>query len=59
MILVQIQQLSTSKILIQSAGKLAVQLGKSFAVLTVEGIESELKSLLNECKIIDLSLIHI
>jgi nucleotide-binding universal stress UspA family protein len=53
MILALIQQFTTSKILIQSAAKLAVQLGKSFAVLTVEGIESELKSLLNECKIID------
>lgn len=53
MILALIQQFTTSKILLQSAAKLAVQLGKSFAVLTVEGIESELKSLLNECKIID------
>ncbi len=53
MILVQIQQLSTSKTLLQSASKLALQLGKSFAVLTLAGIENELKSLLNECKITD------
>ena len=53
MILVQIQQLSTSKILIQSAAKLAVQLGKSFAVLTVAESEAGLKSLLNELKIAD------
>ncbi|MEI6754493.1 MAG: universal stress protein [Paludibacter sp.] len=53
MILVYIQQLSTSKTLIQSAAKLAVQLGKSFAVLTVAETESELKSLLKECEIAD------
>ena len=53
MILVQIQQLSTSKTLLQSASKLALQLGKSFAVLTLAGIENELKSLLDECKITD------
>jgi len=53
MILVQIQQLSTSKTLLQSASKLALQLGKSFAVLTLADIENELKSLLDECKITD------
>jgi len=53
MILVQIQKLSTSKTLLQSAAKLAVQLGKSFAVITVTGNEYELKTLLNECKITD------
>ena len=53
MILVQIQQLSTSKTLLQSASKLALQLGKSFAILTLVGIENELKSLLDECKITD------
>ena len=44
MILVQIQQLSTSKTLLQSAAKLAGQLGKSFAVITVTGNEYELKT---------------
>ena len=53
MVLVQIQQLSTSKTLLQSASKLAVQLGKSFAVLTLAETESELKSLLKELKISD------
>jgi hypothetical protein len=49
MILVKIQQLSTSKILIQSASKLATQLGKPFGVLSFvdsdERIEDSLKSL--------------
>ena len=53
MILVQIQQLSTSKVLLQGAAKLAGQLGKSFAVLTVQGTEAELKSLLKDCEIAD------
>ena len=51
MVLVHIQQLSTSKTLLQSAAKLAGQLGKSFAVLTVADTETELKTVLNECKI--------
>ncbi len=53
MILVYIQQLSTSKTLLQSAAKLAVQLGKSFAVLIVAETESELKMVLKECEIAD------
>ena len=56
MILVQIQQLSTSKIILQSAAKLAVQLGKSFAVLALADSEAELKSLLTECEIPDCKL---
>ncbi|MFZ4724668.1 MAG: hypothetical protein ACOYMD_04415 [Paludibacter sp.] len=51
MILVQIQQFSTSKTLLQSAARLAGQLGKSFAVLIVAEDENELKKLLNDCKI--------
>jgi L-rhamnose mutarotase len=53
MILVQIHQFSTSKILLQSAARLAGQLGKSFAVLIVADDENELTKLLNECKIYD------
>ena len=53
MVLVYIQQLSTSKILIQSAAKLAGQLGKSFAVLTLVESEAGLETLLNKCKITD------
>ena len=53
MILALIQQLSTSKVLIQSAAKLAGQLGKSFAVLTVADTEEELKTVLKECEIED------
>lgn len=49
MVLVQIQQLSTAKILIKSASKLATQLGKSFGVLIFvdsdEQIEDSLKGL--------------
>ena len=53
MILALIQQPTTSKVLLQSAAKLAGQLGKSFAVLTPVESETGLKSLLNECKITD------
>ena len=53
MILVYIQQLTTSKTLLESAAKLAGQLEKSFAVLTVVESEAGLKSLLNECEIPD------
>lgn len=53
MVLVQIQQLSSSKVLLQNAAKLAVQLGKSFGVLTVTENNSELETLLGKCKIVD------
>ena len=53
MVLALILQLTTSKTLLQSASKLAGQLGKSFGVLTVAETESELKLLLNELKIAD------
>ena len=56
MVLSYIQQLSTSKILLKSASKLANQLGKSFAVLTESDSDPELLSLLNECKITDCQL---
>ena len=49
MILVQIQQLTSSNILLQSASKLALQLGKEFGILSFvdsdEKIEESLKSL--------------
>ena len=53
MVLVQIQQPTTSKTLLQSAAKLAGQLGKSFAVLTLVESEAGLETLLNKCKITD------
>ena len=53
MVLALILQLTTSKTLLQSAAKLAGQLGKSFGVLTVAETESELKSVLKECEIAD------
>jgi Universal stress protein UspA and related nucleotide-binding proteins len=40
MVLVQIQQLSIAKIMLQSASKLAFQLGKEFAVLTNDPIDA-------------------
>jgi len=55
MILVQIQQINTAIVLLQSASMLAIQLEKSFRVLSfvdgdelVEGRELELKAFLNE-----------
>ena len=57
MILVDILQLSTSKILLQSAVKLAEQLGKSFAVSTVAENEIGLKSMLNESVIVDYQIL--
>lgn len=53
MVLAQIQHLTNSRILLKSAAKLAGQLGKTFAVLTVAELEAELKMLLNKCKIAD------
>lgn len=50
MILVLIEQLSTSKNLLKSASKLAAQLGKSFGILTSVG-HTELQLLLNEISI--------
>jgi hypothetical protein len=59
MILIQIQQINTANVLLQSASKLATQLGKKFGVLTfvdaddlVEEKENELKNYLFDQKII-------
>ena len=59
MILVKIQHLSTSNILIKSASKLAIQLGKTFGVLNfvdsddlVDSTENELAELLPNTQII-------
>lgn len=51
MVLVEIQQLSTSGTLLRSAAKLASQLGKSFAVLVVADAQAELNAVLKDCEI--------
>ncbi len=50
MVLVQIQQLSTAKILIQSASKLATQLGKSFGVLSFVDSDEQIEDSLTGLK---------
>lgn len=50
MILVQIQQLKTAKVLLQSASKLANQLGKEFGVLSFVSSEDRIVSQENELK---------